>query len=319
MRDKYGRRINYLRISVTDLCNLRCKYCMPIYGIYKGKHVNILRNEEIEEIVKAAAKLGINKVRITGGEPLIRKGIVDIVNRINNIHGIRDISMTTNGMLLKEYAKELKERGLKRVNISIDTLDKNKYYHITRGGDLNKVLLGIEEAKQVGLMPIKLNVVLIGGFNDNEIGDFLKITLNEEIDVRFIELMPFGEASTWSKEHFVSNKIILNLFPDLVPQEDEEAGSPARYYKLPNSKGRIGLINPISDHFCSSCNRLRITSEGRIKPCLHSDMEIDIRKELENKSLEEILMLAIGAKPESHKINDEEYVPVERSMYQIGG
>ncbi|MDK2917921.1 MAG: 3,8-cyclase [Candidatus Petromonas sp.] len=320
MFDKQGRKINYIRISVTDLCNLRCRYCMPEEGIFKKNHQDILRIEEIEEIVRVGAKLGINKVRITGGEPLVRKGIVKLVEKISDIDGINDIALTTNGTLLKKYARDLKEAGLKRVNISIDSLNKNKYEAVTRGGDLQRVLEGIEAAKKEGLTPIKLNVVLIGGFNDDEIGDFIKLTIDDEIDVRFIELMPIGQASTWAKERFTPNTIVLEKYPKLVPICKEDKGSPAKYYRLPKAKGRIGLINPISSHFCRNCNRIRVTSDGKIKPCLHSNLEIDIRefRKLE-MNLFDIFKNAIESKPRKHNINNHEYEPIIREMYQIGG
>ncbi|WP_432665914.1 GTP 3',8-cyclase MoaA [Wukongibacter baidiensis] len=320
MLDNIGRKINYLRISVTDLCNLRCRYCMPEEGLCKKDHKDILRIEEIEEIVREGAKIGINKVRITGGEPLIRKGIIELVGKISRVQEIKDIAMTTNGILLKKYARELKDAGLNRVNISIDTLDKDKYEKITRGGNIADVLEGIEEAKRVGLVPIKLNIVLIGGFNDDEINDFVNLTRDENIDVRFIELMPLGQASTWAKENFIPNTTVLERFPELMPLCKDDKGSPAKYYKLPNGKGRIGLINPISSHFCSSCNRVRITADGKIKPCLHSNYEINIRSLLEQDlKLLDILKLAVESKPKEHTINDLEYEPVIRNMYQIGG
>lgn len=320
MLDNIGRKINYLRISVTDLCNLRCKYCMPKEGLCKKFHEDILRIEEIEDIVREGAKIGIDKVRITGGEPLTRRGIIELIEKVSRIDGIKDLAVTTNGVLLKKYAKDLKNAGLDRVNISIDSLDKEKYKEITRGGNIQDVLDGIEEARKVGLTPIKLNTVLIGGFNDDEIKDFVKLTIDEEIDVRFIELMPLGEASTWAKGHFIPNTIILDKYPELLPLWKEDKCSPAKYYRLPNGRGRIGLINPISNHFCSSCNRIRITSDGKIKPCLHSNEEINIRTLLnENIALKDILKLAIESKPKEHMINDFEYQPIIRNMYQIGG
>ncbi|MFA5527354.1 MAG: GTP 3',8-cyclase MoaA, partial [Peptostreptococcales bacterium] len=246
MRDLFLREINYLRISVTDLCNLRCKYCMPESGISKTKHSDILTLEEIEEIAKAFVGLGINKIRITGGEPLVRHGILHLVQKIAQIKGVSDLAMTTNGLLLKSYAKGLKEAGLTRVNISLDTLQAERYSDITRKGQLKDVLEGIEEAKRVGLKPIKLNVVLMGGFNEDEIETFVNLTKNEEIDVRFIELMPTGEATHWALHHFIPNATVLEKMNALVKVEDEDISSAATYYRLPESKGRVGLINPIS-------------------------------------------------------------------------
>lgn len=318
MKDQFGRKINYLRISVTDLCNLRCIYCMPKEGIPKIQHEDILSVEEIEEIVKVFVKLGVNKIRLTGGEPLVRKGILDIVERIGKLEGIRDFAMTTNGLLLKEYAKDLKALGLKRVNISLDTLDDKKYSSITRIGSLQRVMKGIEAAKEVGLTPIKINTVLVGGFNDDEIEDLVRLTEKEEIDVRFIELMPIGEAIKLKADHFLSNEIVLQRVPSLIKIDGEDPSSPAVYYKLPNGKGKIGLINPVSCKFCKNCNRVRLTSQGKLKLCLHSDVEIDLREALRRgQAIEKIIMDAISKKPESHNLEDGVYV--SKKMYQIGG
>ena len=320
MLDGQGREINYLRISITDLCNLRCRYCTPEDGIKKRCHSEILTLEEIEEVVKASTKLGINKVRLTGGEPLVRKGIVELVRKISDIKGINEIALTTNGTLLKELAKPLKEAGLKRVNISIDTLKEDRYEYITRGGKLSDVLEGIEAAKEAGLYPLKFNVVLVKGFNDDEIEDFVNLTIDNEIDIRFIELMPIGENGEMSKEHFISNNVVLDKNPSLMPVVSSDKSAPAKYYKLDGAKGKIGLINPISSHFCSNCNRLRLTADGKIKPCLHSNEEIDIRTTLrENKDLLSVISKAVKIKPKEHHINEEDYTPIDREMFQIGG
>ena len=320
MNDKYGRKINYLRVSVTDLCNLRCKYCMPEEGVLRKSHNEILSLEEFYEIIKCSTELGIDKIRITGGEPLVRKGIVSLIKKISELGAIKDIAMTTNGLLLEKYAYDLKNAGLKRVNISLDTLNSEKFKEITRGGNLDKVLRGIEAANNVSLTPIKINTVLIGGFNDDEIEKFAQMTIDYNIHVRFIELMPIGHASKWTKEKFISNNTVLKKLPSLIPLEEEQ-GVPAKYYKLPNAKGKIGLINPISRHFCSTCNRIRLTADGKIKPCLHSDKEIDIKTIIRNdkSKLKEILTEAILQKPEKHHINDEGYKPIVRDMVKIGG
>ena len=320
MKDLFSRRINYMRISITDLCNLRCQYCMPEEGICKKDHDDMLSLEEIVEIVKAGAKLGIDKVRITGGEPLVRNGIVEFIQMISNIDGIKDIAITTNGILLPKYGEALKNAGLKRVNISIDSLKPDKYKEITRGGDLSKVLDGINEAIRLGLTPVKLNVVAIGGYNDDEIGDFIELTKDKPIDVRFIELMPIGEASEWGKDKFISNEDIKNKFVDLVPTETE-ACSPAKYYKLPGGKGRVGFINPISNHFCGDCNRLRLTSDGKLKPCLHSNNEIDILEVARNnpEKIYDVLKSAILSKPEKHYLYSDNHEESNRNMFQIGG
>ncbi|MBV7272041.1 GTP 3',8-cyclase MoaA [Clostridiaceae bacterium UIB06] len=318
MIDSYGRNINYLRISITDLCNLRCRYCMPEKGIEKIPHNEILRLEEIEELARIFVSLGVNKIRITGGEPLIRKGILNLIENIGRIEGLKDFAMTTNGIFLKKYARNLKNAGLNRVNISLDTLNEKKYRDITKGGDIKEVLEGIEEAKKVGLTPIKLNVVLIGGLNEDEIKDFVNLTKNENIDVRFIELMPIGQAKDWSLDKFISNKIVLEKVKELKEIIKEDISSPARYYKLPNSKGKVGLINPISCKFCDNCNRIRLTADGKIKTCLHSNAEIDLRIPLRmGEDLRKIITEVVINKPKEHNLENGEYI--ERNMTTIGG
>ncbi|MGV8147295.1 MAG: GTP 3',8-cyclase MoaA [Alkaliphilus sp.] len=320
MIDKFARRINYMRISVTDRCNLRCEYCMPVVGVPKKIHSEILRLEEIENIIVEGINLGIDKVRLTGGEPLVRKGIMGLISNIAKKEGLKEFALTTNGVLLKKYAKELKDRGLNRVNVSIDSLNGKTYEEITKGGNLKKVLDGIEEAKKVGLTPLKLNVVLMNGINDHEIGDFIELTRNEEIEVRFIELMPIGEASGWSNEFHLPNTAVKERFKELVTIDVESKSIPAKRYKMPNYRGTVGLINPLSECFCDGCNRIRITADGKIKPCLHSNFELDIRKLIkQGMSMREILMMSISEKPEKHNITDNEFKPIKRNMHQIGG
>lgn len=315
MKDLEGRRINYLRISVTDLCNLRCKYCMPEEGIYKCNHDDILSVEEIIKIAEEFTKLGIDKIRLTGGEPLVRKGILEIVEGIGKLEGLRDFAMTTNGIYLSKYAEELKRLGLNRVNISLDTLDKDKYYEITGGGDLNKVLEGIAICKEVGLEPIKINVVVMKGFNDDEIRDFIELTRDEDIDIRFIELMPIGEAIEY-KDNYLSNKEIIEKNPDLIKIDRKDISSPAEYYKLEDGKGKIGFINPVSCKFCDNCNRLRLTSEGMIKPCLHWDEEYDVKSYID-EGLSERIVEIVDMKPKSHNLEEGKYI--SKKMHEIGG
>ncbi len=318
MKDSYDREINYLRISITDRCNLRCKYCIPEQGVEKLEHSSILTLEEIDEIVEAFVELGINKIRITGGEPLVRNGAVSLIRKISQHEGIKDIALTTNGIYLKDMAKELKEAGLKRVNISLDTMNEKKFSMMTRGGHLSNVLEGIEKAKEVGLTPIKLNVVLIGGFNDNEIEDFIALTKDEEIDVRFIELMPIGEASSWSVDNFLSNDAVLQKVPSLIKEPCIDITSPAVYYRLQGAKGRVGLISPITCKFCSSCNRVRLTAEGKLKYCLHSNEEFDIKKVVrEHGLIKEFIEQSIAQKPQEHTIEEGNFVL--RNMVQTGG
>lgn len=320
MHDTCGRKIDYLRISITDLCNLRCKYCIPEKGVSLKQHDDILSFEEIERIVREAAGLGVTKIRITGGEPLVRRGIADLIRMVAAVPGIRDIGLTTNGILLAPMAAQLKEAGLHRVNISLDSLDPDKYREITRGGDLKQVMAGIQAAREVGLTPIKINAVLIGGFNDSEIEAFVELTRKEPVDIRFIELMPIGEASTWSSEHFISNDTVLKRVPALVPEAVRDEKSPARYYTLPGALGRVGLINPISSHFCASCNRLRLTADGKLKPCLNTDAEINLHDVLgRGGCLAEQIQEAIRLKPQHHDILESHFKPVSRNMHQIGG
>jgi cyclic pyranopterin phosphate synthase len=291
---------------------------MPEKGIEKVSHEDILTLEEVYEITEAFVELGINKIRFTGGEPLTRKGIVSLIERVSKLSGVKDLAMTTNGILLEKFAPSLKEAGLNRVNISLDTLKEEKYAYITRGGKLEEILKGIEEARKVGLIPIKINAVLIGGFNDDEIIDFVKLTEKEEIDVRFIELMPVGEAAPWAKEKFVSNSIVLDKVKELAPVEREDNSSPAVYYKLPNGKGKVGLINPITCKFCENCNRIRLTSQGKLKLCLHSNKEIDIKEALRNgEDIKKLIADSILEKEESHKLEEGKYI--NRNMNQIGG
>lgn len=308
-----------MRLSITDLCNLRCVYCMPEEGVQKHPHVQNLTFEEMLKLVKAGVSLGIDKIRLTGGEPLVRRGVVELVREIGAIPGIRDLTMTTNGILLPKYAKALKKAGLMRVNISLDTFDPQKYHQITRWGQLEEVLAGIDAAREAGMRPIKINTVLIKGFNNDEIETFVNFARDHEVDVRFIELMPLGESSGFAENRYLSNDEVLKRVPALEPVIEVNQSGPAEYYRLPGAKGRVGLINPISKHFCKQCNRIRVTADGKIKPCLHSDREIDLVA-LHNagKSYEEILMLAIGEKPEQHHINENEK-QLLRNMNEIGG
>lgn len=319
MIDSFGREINYLRISLTDRCNLRCSYCMPEKGIEeKLDHDEILSLEETYRIAKVFVELGVNKIRLTGGEPLVRKGIVELVALLSKLDGLKDLAMTSNGLLLKEMAQPLKEAGLNRINISLDSLDPEKYREITRGGDLEKVLAGIEEAKRVGLSPIKINTVLIGGFNDDEIMDLIDLTKDEEIDVRFIELMPIGEAANWAQQNFISNNEILKRAKNLVAVKKEDPSSPANYYKIPGYKGKVGIINPISCKFCEDCNRVRLTSRGKLKLCLHSNMEIDLKDYLHSdQALKDKILESIQKKEEAHHLEEGQYII--RNMNQIGG
>jgi len=317
VKDAFDREINYLRISVTDLCNLRCKYCMPENGVLKKQHTDILSVEEIEEIVRVAASLGVNKVRITGGEPLVRNGILEICKKIGAIDGLKEICITTNGVLLGDMAKDLKAAGVTRVNISLDTLDPIKFKQITRSGELSDVMKGIEAARVEGLLPLKINTVLIGGFNDDEISDFVEMTRNEEIDVRFIELMPMGESAEWDSKCFIPASRVLEMEKQLEPLPNEGA-SVETLYHIPGYKGRIGLINPLSHPFCQECNRIRVTADGKLKTCLHSAEEIELRG-LSAEALKDRIVSAVMNKPLRHYLNENTRSESIRNMFQIGG
>lgn len=319
MKDSFGREINYLRVSLTDRCNLRCLYCMPEKGIHnKLPHEDILTLEEMYEVIKAFVNLGITKIRFTGGEPLVRLGIVGLIEKVKKLEGVKELTMTTNGVILEDFIEPLKNAGLDRVNISLDTLDADKYRKITRGGDIERVKRAIKKAILYGLNPVKINTVLIGGFNDDEIEDLVNLTLKYPLDVRFIELMPIGEAKNFSKDNFIPNSTVLSKVRALEKIESEDIHSPAQYYKLPNSIGKVGLINPISCKFCKDCNRVRLTSDGKLKLCLHSDREIDLKKYLGNsENLEDIIEKAIFSKEKEHEL--EKNITIKRNMNEIGG
>lgn len=313
MKDRFGRNITYLRISVTDLCNLRCKYCMPESGVESLCHSDILSIEEIVEIVKVASRNGIKKIRLTGGEPLVRRGFINLCKQISEINEIEDIAITTNGVYLKSMADELFENKVRRINFSLDTLVKEKYNDITRRNDFDKTMESLFYAIKKGFK-VKINVVLIGGFNDDEIEDFVNLANKYDLEVRFIELMQIGETANWSKDKFVSNKIVLEKVPKL---EFDGVSGVAKIYKIKGQKGRIGLISPISCSFCEDCNRIRLTSDGKLKPCLHSKDEINL-KGLSGEELEEVFKRGIFEKPEKHHLEDGKSESA-RDMNKIGG
>lgn len=302
MIDSYGREINYLRVSVTKRCNLNCTYC----GAQKEKENNELTVEEIEKIVKAFARCGINKVRLTGGEPLVRSDICRIAESISRIEGIEKLALTTNGISLKRYAQPLKKAGVTAVNISLDTTDKERFRAITGYDGLDKVYEGIEECERVGLSPLRINAVLIRGQNDADAESLIDIARKKKIDVRFIELMPFSDEGD-NERLVIKREEILERFPFLKPVTHKGTAfekSVARYYEGEGFKGRIGFITPISDKFCSECNRIRLLSDGKVKVCLGSDEVIDLKPYLEDeKLLEEAVRKAILSKPMEHKFS----------------
>ena len=323
--DSFGRSINYLRISVTDRCNLRCIYCMPPEGVPQISHSQILSYEEIRTIVRAAVELGINKIRLTGGEPLVRADFPQLVKMLSQIEGIEELSLTTNGTVLKKYALELKEVGLSRVNVSLDTLKPDKFRYITRLGELKGVLEGIETAKEAGFDPVKINTVVMRGINDDEILDFAKMTYEDGWHVRFIELMPFKGVAEFVPSTELRQRI--NLLGKLEPCPDSigiTSNGPAMYYRLSGAKGTIGFISPLTElSFCSRCNRMRLTSDGKLRPCLLGDDEIDLRMPLRNNAsmeeLKRLILKAVASKPKHHQLKEGNARLVNRKMSQIGG
>ena len=319
MRDNYGRNINYLRISVTDRCNLRCIYCMPEEGVKSLKHEDILRFEDTLKIVKVAATLGINKIRYTGGEPLVMKDIDKLIYETSKVPGINDISITTNGILLSDMAEDLKKAGLNRVNISLDTLNSEKFKKITRIGSLDKVMESIYKCLSLGIKPVKINTVLMKGINDSEFVDFLNLTREIPVEIRFIELMPIGEGVKMYEKNKLSFMEILELHPELT-QIQTQKSSTAQLYKLEGARGKIGFISPVSCKFCEDCNKIRLTSTGTIKPCLHSEEEINLRKYLNNEEmLTAALKSAIFNKPLEHHLKEDSVSRSVKVMSQIGG
>lgn len=340
--DALGRRIDYLRISLTDRCNLRCVYCMPADGVTWKDQAEILTYEEIERFVRVAVGEGIGKIRLTGGEPLVRHGVPQFVDTLIRDVGVESVALTTNGTLLPKFAAELHEAGLSRINVSLDSLDPAVFTSITRGGRLQDALDGIEAAFAAGFDPVKLNVVVVRSLEQDLLG-FAKLTIDRPLHVRFIEYMPVGEAEEgsgchaeggveggWTREDTVPSDELLERLAvegaaaglgELVAVEREDAPGgwgPARYFRFQGAQGTIGVISPLSHHFCGDCNRLRLTADGRLRPCLFSDEEFDVRSALRegtDADVRAIIRQALHAKPESH----HDRVGTERKMSQIGG
>lgn len=325
--DSFDRRITYLRLSVTDRCNLRCRYCMPEDGVDKLNHRDILTYEEFLRIVRAAASEGMTKVRLTGGEPLVRKGILDFIKQLYEIDGLADLRLTTNGVLLADMAEDLLDAGVKRVNISLDSLKRDVFEKITGRDYLHNVLAGIEKAIDIGFDKIKINCVPIRGWNDDEISDFARLSITKPLEIRFIEFMPLGDGGFWSPDKVVSfadikEMLTTNLGPmKSLPRKETEG--PARVYKLPDSKGEIGFISPVTDHFCETCNRLRLTADGKLRLCLLSKKEIDIKQKLRSGAdldeLKELLKTAVNMKPGRHILQEDIHTAEGRTMNRIGG
>jgi cyclic pyranopterin phosphate synthase len=330
MLDQYERNISYLRVSVTDRCNLRCTYCMPKEGLSRIGHDDILRYEEIHRIIRIAAGIGITKVRITGGEPLVRRGVAEFIASLHTIPELKDLSLTTNGVLLEGCAEGLFAAGIRRINISLDSLNAEKYARITRGGELQAVLRGIRKARETGFSPIKINVVAIKGFNDDEILDFARLTLENPYQVRFIELMPLGRAGIENNGRYLSNAVIrerIETMGRLEPVAGRGNGidGPAQIYRLADSTGEIGFISPVSRHFCNTCNRLRLTADGHLRTCLLSDDETDLKTPLRSgcadAAIQELIRGAISRKPEQHDMacGESHIKKCMKEMPEIGG
>ena len=325
--DRFGRPITYLRISVTDRCNLRCVYCLPETGMKWLPRENQLSAEEIARVTETAAKVGVRRVRLTGGEPLVRADIVEIVARIASIPGIEEVSLTTNAMLLEMLARPLAKAGLKRVNVSLDTLDADKFKRITRGGKIDDLWRGIAAAEDAGLSPLKLNTVVVNGLNADELSALARLTIENPWHVRFIELMPVGNAQNWGEDfpalpdryisvHEMQTRLSnFNLQPATTPT----GNGPARTFRIPDALGTVGFISPLGEHFCQSCNRLRLTADGHLRPCLLLDGEVNVRDALRTGlPLLPLLQQAVDAKPQGHELFLQHY-PESRRMAQIGG
>lgn len=324
--DNDHRMINYLRVSITDRCNLRCIYCMPDEGVKFMSHNEILTYEEILRVVDLCASHGIRKVRLTGGEPLVRKGIIPFIERLCSIRGLEEVTLTTNGVLLKEFAHPLRECGISRINVSMDTLKPERFYRITRRDNFDRVWEGIEEAESTGFQPVKINVVAMRGVNDVEIPDFALLTLRKPYHVRFIEMMPVGVKNSWTAERFISVEEILSMIRrvgHITPLDSRLLDGPAQRYSLEGAKGEIGLIGAISRPFCGKCNRLRMTAEGHLKGCLFSEQETDIKTPLRkgkcDRYLLELIKNTVFNKPKNHGLDNYSPRKCVRSMNSIGG
>lgn len=323
MKDQFQRGIEYLRISITDRCNLRCKYCMPEDGVQWVPHESILSYEEILRLIRLSTLLGFKRFRITGGEPLVRQGVLEFLSQTAKIPGVEDLMLTTNGILLPEMAFDLKAAGVNRVNISLDTLDPDRFREITRGGDVQKVLQGVFRSLEAGLRPVKLNVVVVRDFNSQELPKFIELARNYPLHVRFIELMPIGISSEHRNDFMPISEMkeILGL-EGLEATHDIAGGGPAEYITSEGFEGSIGFISALSRHFCNTCNRVRLTADGKLRPCLHSSTEIDLQHALRSGMSDEELLdrfaQAVWHKPAEHHMNEQAWED-KRMMSQIGG
>jgi len=327
LTDRYQRSIDYLRVSITDRCNLRCIYCTPLGGAAKLDHQDILSYEEFLRLIQVALDMGITKVRLTGGEPLVRKGVTDFCRRLTALPGLQSLSLTTNGILLGELAHDLYGAGIRRVNISLDTLQPQKFLRITRRDEFDRVWRGIRAAEHAGLNPIKINVVVMRGINDDEVLDLAKLTLERPYHIRFIEFMSMNNDSQWVLQHYISADEILAKLLTVAPLEQvvsQHTNGPARHFRWPDAKGVVGIISPISHHFCPSCNRIRLTADGKLRNCLFSNQEVDIKSFLRRGATDADLSQVLGAsiinKPEKHCLQSDVFRKCQnRPMVAIGG
>jgi cyclic pyranopterin phosphate synthase len=326
LQDNFGRTIDYLRLSITDRCNLRCRYCMPENGVESLPHHDVLSYEEMLRITRIAIGLGVRKVRITGGEPLVRRGLVGFVRQLRALDPELELALTTNGILLAGMATELKEAGLNRINVSLDSLDAERFREISRRDGLSDVLAGLERAAAVGFAPIKINMVPLRGVNDDEIEAFAALARDNPWEIRFIEYMPVSDGLAYSASQRVGAEEIIARLQRLGALEAVSAtatAGPANCYRLAGYAGQIGIIPAVSQHFCGECNRLRLTADGRLRPCLFSTEEIDLRGPLragaDDAELRDLLLQATESKPRGHRIGSEDFAPASRRMHGIGG
>lgn len=315
MHDGCGRSVSYLRLSVTDRCNCRCTYCMPPQGVTPLAHEQMCSLEELARITSVLVEMGVTKVRLTGGEPLARRGVVELVRMIRALPSVEEIAMTTNATMLAPVAEELVFAGLDRINVSLNSLDPARYAEITRGGRLEDALAGLDAARAAGLTPLKINCVLMGGVNLDEIPQLAELSRHEALDVRFIELMPIGEGALMPPERFVSADVVHELLPGLVQLPTEGV---AERYTMPGWKGSIGLIRPMSCKFCAGCSRIRVTADGHLKTCLHGREELALAG-LSHNALRETITQALGHKPEHHQMDRGHASDSARPMSKIGG
>lgn len=323
--DKYNRQLNYLRISITDRCNLNCIYCAPQGFIPRLPHDEILRYEEILRIARIGVELGISKIRVTGGEPLVRKGVYKFLSQLTKVDGLSDIALTTNGALLRDNVEKIKSAGIKRINISLDTLDRRKFAKITGCDGLPQVWEGIKLAHKIGIEPIKINVVALRGINEDELIAFAKLSFSYPFHIRFIEQMPIGKLRLKIRSPLLVHEIKdrINSIGKMYPIDNDAYDGPAERFKIEGAKGEIGFIGALSHHFCSACNRLRLTASGQLRPCLLADHQLDLKGPLRsgcsNEELAGIILMAVENKPSHHNLAMSDSFAVSCQMSSIGG